>query len=222
MSATKEFHHDRIEHEQRRAIADTRDYPILFDTEMVQAIISGSKTATRRLFKSPLSKAMEPAHEIWHDGVEWIARLKNGQCCKYPIVCPWGEPGDYLWVKETWAPAINDFAYKADYSKEVLEEKRNQGFWHPSIHMSKTTARLWLQITDVKAQRIQTITEAEAWAEGVQLAKILGLGEIGQSNYREGFIAKWISIYGIESWYENPWVWAVKFSVCESKPYIIS
>lgn len=64
MSATKEFHHDRIEHEQRGAIADTRDYPILFDTEMVQAIISGSKTATRRLFKSPLSKAMEPAHEI--------------------------------------------------------------------------------------------------------------------------------------------------------------
>ena len=222
MSATKYFFHDRIEHEQRRAIADTRDYPILFDTEMVQAIISGSKTATRRLFKSPLSKAMEPAHEIWHDGGEWIARLKNGQCYKYPIVCPWGAPGDFLWVKETWASAINDFAYKADYSKEVLEEKRNQGLWHPSIHMSKTTARLWLQITDVKAQLIQTITEAEAWAEGVQLAKILGLGEIGQSNYREGFIAKWISIYGIESFYENPWVWAIKFSVCESKPYIIS
>ncbi len=222
MSATKEFHHDRIEHEQRRAIADTRDYPILFDTEMVQAIISGSKTATRRLFKSPLSKAMEPAHQIWYDGGEWIARLKNGQCYKYPIVCPWGEPGDYLWVKETWAPAINDFAYKADYSKEVLEEKRNQGLWRPSIHMSKTTARIWLQITDVKAQRIQTITESEAKEEGVKIAKILGLGEIGQSNYREGFIAKWISIYGIESWYENPWVWAVKFSVCESKPYIIS
>lgn len=222
MSATKEFHHDQIEHEQRRAIADTWDYPILFDTEMVQAIISGSKTATRRLFKSPLSKAMEPAHEIIYENGEWIAQLKNGHYINCVIVCPWGEPGDFLWVKETWAPAINHFAYKADYSKEVLEEKRNQGLWHPSIHMPKTTARLWLQITDVKAQRIQTITETEAWSEGVQLAKILGLGEIGQSNYREGFIAKWISIYGIESWYENPWVWAVKFSVCESKPYIIS
>ena len=225
MSATKEFHHEQIEHEQRRAIADTRDYPILFDTEMVQAIISGSKNATRRLFKSPLSKAMEPAHEIYHDGVEWIARLKNGQCYKYPIVCPWGAPGDYLWVKETWKPEcvyVNGNAASYYYLADNPSSKSTVNKFRPSIHMPKTAARIWLQITDVKAQRIQTITEAEAWAEGVQLAKILGLGEIGQSNYREGFIAKWISIYGIESFYENPWVWAIKFSVCESKPYIIS
>lgn len=181
MSATKEFHHDQIEHEQRRAIADTRDYPILFDTELVQAIISGSKTATRRLFKSSLSKSMEPAHEIFYDNGEWIAQLKNGHYINCLVICPYGEPGDYLWVKETWAPAINDFAYKADYSKEVLEEKRNQGLWHPSIHMSKTSARLWLQITDVKAQRIQTITEAEAWSEGVQLAKILGWARLARA-----------------------------------------
>jgi hypothetical protein len=221
MSATKEYHHDKIEEGQRKAIADTRDYPILFDTEMVQAILSGTKTATRRLFKSPLSIAMEPAHEIWHDGGEWITRLKNGQCLKYPIVCPYGEPGDYLWVKETWAPAFSDIAYKADYSEEVLSEKRNQGLWHPSIHMPKTAARLWLQITDIKAQRIQTVTEEEAREEGTKPAEVYGMGEIGKKTFREGFIAKWHTIYGIEKYFENPWVWAIKFIVADSKPSII-
>ena len=221
MSATKEFHHDKIEEEQRKAIADTRDYPILFDTEMVQAILSGAKTETRRLFKSPLSKAMEPAHEIFHDGGEWIAGLKNGQSLKYPIVCPYGEPGDYLWVKETWVPAISDIAYKADYSKEVLSEKRNQGLWHPSIHTPKTSARLWLQITDVIAQRIQTITEDEARQEGTKPGKIYWYDKTTEPNFREGFIIKWISIYGIESFYENPWVWAIQFIVTDSKPSII-
>ena len=134
---------------------------------MVQAILSGTKTATRRLFKSPLSKAMEPAREIFHKGGKWIARLKNGQCYRYPILCPFGEPGDYLWVKETWAPALGEIAYKADYSKNTLSEERNRGVWKPSIHMPKTAARLWLQITDVKPQRIQTVTEEEAREEGL-------------------------------------------------------
>ena len=221
MSATKEFHHDKIEYEQRKAIADTRDYPILFDTEMVQAILAGSKTVTRRLFKSPLFKAMESAHEISHEAGEWIARLKNGQCLRYPIVCPYGEPGDYLWVKETWAPAISDIAYKADYSKEVLLEKRNQGLWHPSIHMPKASARLWLQITNVKPQRIQAVNEEEARQEGTKPGKIYWHDKTDQSNYREGFITKWISIYGIENYYENPWVWAIQFTATKTKPIII-
>lgn len=211
MSATKEFHHKRIEEEQRAAIADTRDYPILFDTQMVRAILSGEKTQTRRLFKSPLSKAMEPALEIWQDGCEWIARSKNGKCYKQPITCPWGNTGDLLWVKETWAPALGDIAYKADYSKQVLSEPGNKGVWHPSIHMPKTASRIWLKITDIKAERIQSVSEEDAKAEGCGAAKIYGFSEIGQSNFREGFFAKWITIYGIESYYENPWLWAIKF-----------
>jgi hypothetical protein len=213
MSATKEFNHDEIERGQRAAIADTRDYPILFDTEMVKAILSGWKTQTRRLFKSPLSKAMEPAHEIWHDGGEWIARLKNGQCYRPNIVCPYGEPGDLLWVKETWAPAINAVAYKADYSKSVLSEKRNQGLWYPSIHMAKKDSRLWLKITDIKAQRIQSITEDEAKAEGTGFGMFLNFDSGTEQSFRAGFFNKWVNIYGIESWYENRWVWAIKFEV---------
>ena len=217
MSATKEFHHNEIERGQRAAIDDTRDYPILFDTEMVQAILSGWKTQTRRLFKLPLSKAMEPAHEIAQDGGEWIARLKNGKCNKHTITCPWGNTGDLLWVKETWAPALGDIAYKADYSKTVLSEKRNQGLWHPSIHMAKKDSRLWLQITDIKAQRIQSITGEEAKAEGIGIASVLNFSPGDISCFRAGFYKKWISIYGIESWHENPWVWAIKFQTCTIK-----
>ncbi len=213
MSAIKEFHHNEIEQGQRAAISDKRDYPILFDTQMVKSILSGKKTQTCRLFKSPLLKVMEPAHEILHDGAEWNARLKNGQCIKYPIVCPYGEPGDLLWVKETWAPAITDIAYKADYTKEVLKEKRNKGIWKPSVHMPKTAARLWLEITDVKAQRIQSVTEEEAEQEGTRAGKIFGFSPEGPNNFREGFFLKWISIYGIESYYENFWVWSIKFHV---------
>ncbi|MBK6285844.1 MAG: hypothetical protein IPF54_27020 [Draconibacterium sp.] len=204
-----------------RATTNTRDYPILFDTEMVRAILSGAKTATRRLFKSPLSKSMEPAVEIFKESGKWIARLNNGKCYRYPILCPYGEPGDYLWVKETFANT-----YDCDDDKEYMEFKADSNdktpnhtyCWTPSIHLRKNQARIWLKITDIKPQRILTITEDEAREEGISVGKILNLGEIGQVNFREGFIAKWISIYGIENYYENPWVWAIKFKLQESKP----
>ena len=221
MSAIKEYHHNKIEEEQLKTRANKRDYPILFDTEMVRAILSGAKTATRRLFTSPLSKAMEPTREIFLEGGKWIARLNNGQCFRYPIICPYGEPGDYLWVKETFANT-----YDCDDDKEYIEYKADSNdktpnhthCWTPSIHLRKNQARIWLQITDIKPQRILTITEDEAREEGISVGKILNLGEIGQVNFREGFIAKWISIYGIENYYENPWVWAIKFKLQESKP----
>jgi hypothetical protein len=223
MSAIKEFHHNEIEQGQRAAIADTRDYPILFDTQMVRAILSGVKTQTRRLFKSPLLKVVEPAAKIFYDDNIWLAQLKNGQSVNYPIVCPFGEPGDLLWVKETWSPAIDQITYRADYTKTVLSEERNQGVWHPSIHMPKTAARIWLQITSIEVQRVQSISEEDAKAEGAGVAKIFGFGPIGQCNFRDGFFAKYISIYGIESWHENPWVWAVKFIVIpavQNKPFV--
>lgn len=216
MSATKEFHHNKIEQGQRTAIANTRDYPILFDTEMVKSILSGQKTQTRRLFKPPLCRVVETANKIYCKDSVWHAQLKNGHSITSPFVCPYGTPGDLLWVKETWTPSLSEVAYKADYSKDILSEKRNKGLWHPSIHMPKTAARIWLKITEIKAQRIQTITEEEAKAEGIGVAKIFGFNEIGQSNYREGFFAKWVSIYGIESWYENPWVWAITFNVTQA------
>jgi hypothetical protein len=213
MGAVKEFYAALIEEGMREKKSKKRDYPILFETEMVQAILSGTKTQTRRAFRSPLSKMIEPANEIWHDGAQWIARKKNGQCFNHKFSCPYGKIGDLLWVKETWAPAMGEIAYKADYSKDVLSEERNKGIWHPSIHMPKTAARLWLEITDIKAQRLQTISEQDAFGEGCGVDKIFGFSENGQSNHREGFFSKWIAIYGLESYHENPWIWALKFKV---------
>ena len=216
MSATKEFHHDEIGSNQRLCIILIKDYPVLFDTEMVQAILSGKKTSTRRLFKKPLSKAVEPAKEIFHDGTHWVARLKNGQCYRYPIICPYGETGDYLWVKETFCPPFKDqvkpaFLFKADYHIGVSEHKKNKNMWKPSIHMPRAAARLWLEITELKPQRIQSITEQEAMKEGVMPAHLLNFEPEIYSSYRAGFYKKWISIYGIESWHLNPWVWTIDF-----------
>ena len=208
MSAIKHINHDEIEADQRATIADTRDCPILFDKEMVRATLSGAKTATRRLFKSPLSKAMEPAYAIFKEGGKWIARLENGQCYRYPIICPFGEPGDYLWIKETFTyDTSGRKIYRASHG-DINDKK-----WTPSIHMSKTASRIWLQITDIKPQRIQTVTEEEAREEGTKAGKILNYSEISQVNFREGFFLKWISIYGIERFYENQWVWAIKYKM---------
>lgn len=213
MSLTKTYYFDQIEKGMRADEPPKRDYPILFDTEMVRAILSGKKIQTRRMFKKPLLNKMERAKVIWFDGSEWIARDSKKLIYKHPVICPYGEVGDLLWVKETWAPALGEIAYKADYTKDVLSEERNKGVWHPSIHMPKTAARLWLEITDIKAQRLQTITEQDAFEEGCGVTKIFGFSEIGHSNHREGFFAKWIAIYGLESYHENPWIWALKFKV---------
>jgi hypothetical protein len=209
MSAVKEVFHDDIEKGQRAVMNDRREYPILFDTEMIQSIVSGNKTTTRRLFKSPFCKVMEPASVIYYENGNWMARFKNGKLLDYPVNCPYGQPGDVLWVKETM-----DYSgrYKADIPPK---NKYSTLGWIPSIHMPKNKARLWLQITEIKAQRIQSVTEDEANQEGTKTDKIFGFGETGQSNYREGFIAKWISVYGIESFYENPWVWVINFNVVE-------
>ncbi len=207
MSATKEFHHDEIEKGLRTNFTDKRDYPILFDTQMVQAILSGQKTQTTRAFKSPLCKAMERAVVIWFDGTEWRAEDSKRLLYKHSIICPYGAVGDLLWVKET-------MDYKGRYKADnPPKDKHSDLGWIPSIHMPKDKARIWLKITDIKAQRIQTVSEEDAREEGAGVGKIFGFSEIGQNTYREGFYAKWISIYGIESYHENSWIWAIKFKV---------
>ncbi len=211
MSATKEINHNEIGKGITTADAGKNDYPMLFDTQMVKAILSGEKTQTTRAFKSPLSKFVEPAKKIFSVNGGWVAKFEKPKLICKPIICPYGKVGDLLWVKETWAPAMGEIAYKADYTKDVLAEQRNAGLWKPSIHMPKTAARIWLEITDIKAQRIQSISEEDAKQEGCGVAKIYGFSETGQSNFREGFFSKWISIYGIESYYENPWTWVIKF-----------
>lgn len=164
--------------------------PIIFSTPMVQAILKGRKTETRRLLKP--TPHFDVIH--WHYGKNYENISNHGP--NEPLFecsSPFGNPGDLLWVRETWQ--ITDFLhptddnygfiYKASEDGEMWESNDENWKWKPSIFMPKDAARIWLEITEVKVERLQDITEEDAIAEG----------------------------YGSESWEQNPWVWVVKFKV---------
>ena len=180
--------------------------PILFNTQMVRAILDGRKTCTRRIVK-PQPTA--------HYGV---------QCIKPPY-----QPGDILYVRETWSLRFDGekYFYKADKNTS-REEKRlldyNDVKWRPSIHMPKEAARIWLKVTNVRVERLQDITEDGAEAEGAIDNR--GFIHSPENEYdriytaREYFIKIWdrtikksdLDIYG---WDVNPWVWVIEFERCE-------
>lgn len=169
--------------------------PILFNTEMVRAILDGRKTCTRRLVK-PQPTA--------HYGT---------LCIKSPY-----QPGDILYVRETWMDYAGLIMYKADCDKYKLESLNFAGFgWKPSIHMPKNVARIWLKVTDVRVERLQEITSEQICREGVETEHPHVLN--GEEK-RYAFSALWNSTikksdldrYG---WHANPWVWVIEFEQCE-------
>ena len=123
--------------------------PILFSTAMVQAILEGRKTQTRRVLKP------QPGDHPNDDG--YMSTVLER--------CPYGQPGDILWVRETWAPALGDICYKADYSEATLNDPENQGLWKPSIHMPFAAARIFLRVKSVRVEPLQAISydDAESW-----------------------------------------------------------
>lgn len=169
--------------------------PILFNTEMVRAILDERKTCTRRLVK-PQPTA--------HYGT---------LCIKSPY-----QPGDILYVRETWMDYAGLIMYKADCDKYKLESLNFAGFgWKPSIHMPKNVARIWLKVTDVRVERLQEITSEQICREGVETEYPHVLN--GEEK-RYAFSALWNSTikksdldrYG---WHANPWVWVIEFEQCE-------
>lgn len=170
--------------------------PILFSTAMVQAILNGSKTQTRRMVK--MYKSDE--HPLRQNS-EWFIENKT---------CPYGKVGELLWVRETFGfdDAICHYFYKANYDESDINHLK--GSWKPSIHMPKVACRIWLQITNIRVERLQKITEQDAQNEGATHDRAIGYGQIGGS-HREGFINLWQSINGEQSWQQNPWVWVIEF-----------
>ena len=193
--------------------------PILFNTQMVRAILDGRKTCTRRIVK-PQPTA--------HYGV---------QCIKPPY-----QPGDILYVRETWCgwylPLVGmHYCYRAtepDGNKRPTSPEYDCDVekisWHPSIHMPKEAARIWLKVTDVRVERLQNITPKGAENEGVGNLFYDDIG-YGEKNYgtevdpeygitKEQFAWLWESTikktdldrYG---WDANPWVWVIEFERCE-------
>lgn len=216
--------------------------PILFQGAMVRAILSGAKTQTRRM----LSR-QPPANTIclgpWHhpdprdhwyawtrdDGPDPQDFFNGGKIDPWePLACPYGQPGDRLWVRETLKPWTQDpelFAYAADDTR-VQGDGMNYPVkpgrpYVPSIHLARCWARILLEVTEVRVERLQSISEDDARAEGVEtyyrenaewVARNEALGGPGASPApRDIYWQLWETINGRDSWDANPWVWAVSF-----------
>lgn len=194
-----------------------KERPILFNAPMVRAILDGTKTQTRRVVKGgPLQ---------WLVGAKFdpafVADPGN-------YLCPYGQPGDRLWVRENFCPIYPqdptynggrpiEYDYAATYQHgnrlgDTLGIKKR---WKPSIHMPRWASRITLEITGVRVERLQDISEADAIAEGVGLnAGAIGVPTTGESPQPMAIALYqdlWQSINGPDSWTANPWVWAVEF-----------
>lgn len=197
-----------------------KERPILFSAPMVRAILSGTKTQTRRAVKLTANgHVKEPGgHRRWHpaDPDAWLA-------------CPYSQPGDRLWVRETFRRDLDRLhsrkliEYAAD--DEVRDAGPSAAFdfpdigWRPSIHMPRWASRITLEITGVRVERLQDLSEADAQAEGCSLECMTPTGDdSGSAIYGPGgYLALWESINGAGSWAVNPWVWVVDFKRIEGQ-----
>ena len=208
-----------------------KERPILFAGPMVRAILDGRKTQTRRLMKpQPVGRAgvVWPAEDRWawsSAAGQTMIDERDAQCC-----CPHGYKRDRLWVRETFALAPlrtepdpddpDDWhpVYRADgderpWLSSLDEEAREvKPPWKPSIFMPRWASRILLEITEVRVQRLQDITEADARAEGVTPAPFCKSGRPSGMEHVEAFEDLWDEINGDRAtWASNPWVWAISF-----------
>lgn len=192
----------------------SRVLPILFNTEMVRAILEGRKDATRRIVKGFI-----PDDAVWG----YTAFTPKGYIsCRGTFADGYGEkffklpcePGDILYVRETWKKAPNGYYYYEDWQRNDIADVTK---WKPSIHMPKEAARIWLKVTNVRVERLQEITSEQIGREGVEVEYSHVLN--GEEK-RYAFSTLWNSTvkksdldrYG---WKANPWVWVIEFERCE-------
>ena len=202
--------------------------PILFNTEMVRAILDGKKTCIRRILKGAI-----PDDAMW--GYTMFTP-KGCVSCRGVYADEYGEKffrlpyqqGDILYVRETW-----QFLYELDDNEQPVEEtgkyyyaatditlfntyvdengvKHDYVPWRPSIHMPKEAARIWLKVTDVRVERLQDMTDDDAEAEGCfdYTSTALGFPDVWDSTIKKSDLDR----YG---WDANPWVWVIDFERCD-------
>jgi len=194
-----------------------KERPILFSGEMVRAVLEGRKTQTRRL--NGLARINENPDAYFFSGFDYIndhiyavfEKRGTNDIESLSVKCPFGIPGDQLWVKETHYFIDNDsVVYRADGECEVAR-------WTPSIFMPRKASRINLEITDIRVERLKDITEEDARSEGVRESVPDGF-DIDKPMrdqpfpvYKHSFSKLWESINGLGSWYMNPWVWVIEF-----------
>ncbi|HBM3155018.1 TPA: hypothetical protein LVL83_000348 [Klebsiella michiganensis] len=230
---------------------------MIFNGEMVRAILDGRKTQTRRIM------APQPADDIERgifpnpEVIGWKSSRRHKHGSTTAHFCHYGKPGDRIWVRETWgvvshafsddglmidwvpdrpATAIHEMPFGNGYYSGYAIYAADGDFtwgdddgyedgrscWKPSIHMPRAASRILLEITDVRAERLNTISEEDARAEGIIDGGCLNCGEpepCGCANPEpdatDAFAYLWQSIYGQESWNANPWVWVIEFKRVE-------
>lgn len=219
--------------------------PIIFNGDMVMAILEGRKTQTRRVipidtdFAAPycctVTKGM-PMNLLNRYGAMFTAPKESWIDTDKPwhkfIPSPCGGPGTLLWVRETFGVQLEpqegypngDVVYRADCSADEDDFQYEGGgsAWRPSIHMPHWASRITLEVVSVQVERLQEISEEDARAEGITEPAIFSVDVPGRSGplmstpcYRAGFAILWDSIYGPGSWDANPWVWQIEFKVLE-------
>lgn len=215
----------------------SRVLPILFNTDMVRAILDGRKRATRRVIKpaNPFRNKAGYRQEngLWIDGYSKNDE-PNGHIKDYSVSSCWMpkkyyiekyapyQIGDILYVREAWTQVTDlfgefpEYIYRADHTAddEVIK-------WRPSIHMPKEAARIWLRVTDVRVERLQYMTLDDFLSEGVTIRpEAFNDPDNAYLQAREAFIGIWNSTIkktdvGIYDWQSNPWTWTIKFDQCE-------
>ncbi|WP_346802390.1 hypothetical protein ABDV57_10905 [Klebsiella pneumoniae] len=221
---------------------------MIFNAEMVRAILDGRKTQTRRIMKvQPESNQLGLlliTDSTKHSDIgkyHWAESNATGNHVRSKLfLCPFGAVGDRIWVREGFFPAplemqsepprktMWNIAYRdgmqmeklapAEYNPTIYNYER----WTPSIHMPRWASRILLEITNVRVERLNAISEEDARAEGIIDGGCLNCGEpepCGCANPEpdatDAFAYLWQSIYGQESWNANPWVWVIEFERVE-------
>jgi len=206
-----------------------KERPILFSTPMVRVILNGRKTQTRRIVKSQPPAGVTDIIRVCKDFVSAYPNRKAIKPFEYSIASKW-DPGDILWVRETWRKhdmngALffgTEYDYKAGYVKDADKVK-----WKSPRFMPKAASRIKLEITNIRVERLQDISEEDAKAEGVYF---YGWDDYHQTDYKnysyndkgmcddwgvqtakESYETLWESINGKGSWGKNPFVWVIKF-----------
>ncbi|MBC3230728.1 ASCH domain-containing protein [Serratia fonticola] len=230
-----------------------KERPVLFNGDMVRAILDGRKTQTRRVMKpQPEPCDYVDEHGKPRGGHSWPSNifqmmlhveeeLQNGKGDWVGLVgdaCPFGDIGDRLWVRETFMDLTGTgieantglyegYAYRADTPPGSLGDETRKEYklkWTPSLHMPRKACRLVLEITGVRVERLDDISESDARAEGIIDGGCLNCGEpepcgcvSPKPDATDAFAYLWQSIYGEKSWFSNPWVWVIEFKRVESQ-----
>lgn len=219
---------------------------MIFNGEMTRAILDGRKTQTRRIMKVQpenselgLRRVVESKNGIDDGKYFWSQSDATGlKSRSKPFACPFGTVGDRIWVREAFrvhsrATDVATLVYKASERNSWTEQTHRLPVavcnkpatpekWTPSLHMPRWASRILLEITDVRVERLNTISEEDARAEGIIDGGCLNCGEpepCGCANPEpdatDAFAYLWQSIYGQENWNANPWVWVIEFKRVE-------